>query len=171
MYADGRRPLSVCFVTEIETDLARRDFTVNAIAYDPIDDRLVDPYGGCEDLKAKIIRTVGDPDKRFAEDRLRMLRAIRLGCALGFEIDDKTLEAIVRNSPLIASISAERIRDELIKLMSCEKPSRGVELLRTCGLLKHIVPELLEGYGVHQNRHHAYTVRAQPENGGRPSWQ
>lgn len=158
VYADGRRPLSVCFVTEIETDLARRDFTVNAIAYDPIDDRLVDPYGGCQDLKAKIIRTVGDPDKRFAEDRLRMLRAIRLGCALGFEIDDKTLEAIVRNSPLIASISAERIRDELIKLMSCEKPSRGVELLRTCGLLKHIVPELLEGYGVHQNRHHAYTV-------------
>lgn len=158
MYADGRHPLSVCFVEDIETDLARRDFTVNAIAYDPIDDRLVDPFGGREDLTERIIRTVGDPDRRFAEDRLRMLRAIRIGCMLGFTIERNTLQAITRNSSSIVSISAERIRDEFVKLMSCDRPSAGIELLRTTGLLEHIIPELLEGYGMQQNRYHAYTV-------------
>lgn len=158
VYADGRRPSSVCFVDDIETDLARRDFTINAIAYDPIDDRLVDPFGGCKDLRAQVIRAVGDPDRRFAEDRLRMLRAVRIACALEFTIEKNTLEGIVRNSASIASISAERIRDEFLKIMGCEKPSRGIELMRTTGLLVHIIPELLEGYGVNQNRYHAYTV-------------
>jgi tRNA nucleotidyltransferase (CCA-adding enzyme) len=158
IYVDGRRPSSVCFVSEIEVDLARRDFTVNAIAYDPIDDRLFDPYGGCEDLVNRVIRAVGNPGDRFAEDRLRMLRAVRIATALGFTIEPATLDAISRMSSLITTISAERIRDELLKLMSCDKPSKGIELMRVTGLLVGIIPELLDGYGVVQNRYHAYTV-------------
>lgn len=158
VYVDGRRPSSVCFIHDIEVDLARRDFTVNAIAYDPIDDRLVDPYGGCNDLVGQMIRAVGSPGDRFTEDRLRMLRAIRIGTALGFTIESATLDAISRMSSLITTISAEKIRDELLKLMSCDEPSNGIELMRVTGLLLGIIPELLDGYGVVQNRHHAYTV-------------
>lgn len=157
-YVDGRHPYSVCFIHDIEADLARRDFTINAIAYDPIDDRLVDPFGGSADLQSQVVRAVGTPEDRFREDHLRILRAIRIASVLRFQIESATLCAIARCSSMIAKVSAERIRDELDKLMESEKPSAGIELMRTTGLLGHIIPELLEGYGVEQNRYHAYTV-------------
>jgi len=157
-YVDGRRPYSVCFIRDIEADLARRDFTINAMAYDPIDDRLVDPFGGSADLQSRIVRAVGNPEDRFREDHLRMLRAVRFASVLGFQVDPATLDAITRCSTLIKRVSAERIRDELDKLMESTKPSVGIELMRITGLLEHILPELLEGYGVEQNRYHEYTI-------------
>jgi putative nucleotidyltransferase with HDIG domain len=157
-YVDGRHPYSVCFIRDIEADLARRDFTINAMAYDPIDERLVDPFGGYADLQFQIVRAVGNPEDRFREDHLRMLRAVRIASVLGFQIDPETLSAITRCSSMMKKVSAERIRDELDKLLGGAKPSVGIELMRTTGLLEHILPELLEGYGVEQNRYHEYTI-------------
>lgn len=157
-YVDGRRPYSVCFIRDTEADLARRDFTINAMAYDPIDDRLVDLFGGSADLQSQVVRAVGNPEDRFREDHLRMLRAIRFASVLGFQIEPATLAAITRCASMIKRVSAERIRDELDKLMESAEPSVGIELMRITGLLQHILPELLEGYGVEQNRYHEYTI-------------
>ena len=157
-YVDGRRPYSVCFIRDTEADLARRDFTINAMAYDPIDDRLVDPFGGSADLQSQVVRAVGNPEDRFREDHLRMLRAIRFASVLGFQVEPATLAAITRCASMIKRVSAERIRDELNKLMESDMPSVGIELMRMTGLLQHILPELLEGYGVEQNRYHEYTI-------------
>ena len=115
-------------------------------------------FSGQEDLKNKIIRAVGDPNKRFNEDALRMLRAVRFSSELDFEIEKNTFKAIKKNSELLKLISQERIRDELKKIILSDKPSEGIELLRKSGLLKYIIPELELGVGVSQNRHHIYTI-------------
>ena len=164
-YTDKRHPDEIKFAKTIEEDLARRDFTVNAIAL-KIRDRggtgegqsLVDPFGGQEDLKNKIIRAVGNPEERFNEDALRMMRAVRFAVTLGedWKIEEKTAEAIRKNSPWLQAISLERIRDEFLKIIMTERAADGIELLRGLGLLKYILPELEEGYKVTQNKHHIY---------------
>lgn len=155
-YTDKRHPDEVKFTKKLEDDLARRDFTINAIAYDG--KKFIDPFGGQKDIKNKIIRAVGEPDKRFNEDALRLMRAARFAVQLNFDVEKKTAEAIKDNSDDIVAISKERIRDELIKMMMTENAKLGIEMLREFGLLKHILPEIEEGWGVGQNKHHIYTV-------------
>jgi poly(A) polymerase len=140
-YKDGRRPTKVIF-SSAEADAHRRDFTVNGLFYDPVAEKLHDWVGGEKDLRAKIIRTIGSPDERFTEDHLRLLRAVRFAAQLDFEIEPQTFEALKANAPKIRSISAERIRDELIKLFSPPHAARGLVLLRDSGLLEPILPEL-----------------------------
>src|SRR5438876_3475431 len=131
-YQDGRRPNQVNF-GDARADALRRDFTVNGLFYDPVQKQLQDWVGGEADLRAKIIRTIGSPAERFAEDHLRMLRAVRLSAQLGFEIEAETFAALVAYAPKIKSISAERIREELVKLFSPPHASRGLDLLRQSG--------------------------------------
>jgi len=154
-YSDKRHPDEVKYAKKLEDDLARRDFTVNAMAMDE-KKKLVDLFGGQKDLDKKIIRTVGNAEERFNEDALRMLRAVRFATTLGFTIEDKTAEAIKKNSIWLEAISKERIRDEFVKIIMADNAADGIELLRELGLLKYIVPELLENYGVGQNKHHIY---------------
>ena len=156
-YSDKRRPDEVKFVDTLEEDLKRRDFTINALAMDH-EARIIDHFGGQEDIKNKIIRTVGDPEERFGEDALRMLRAVRFASTLGFTIEEQTLEEIKAHVHHLKHISAERIRDEFLKLIMGDGAAQAMELLRETELLEYIVPELLEGYGVGQNLHHIYTV-------------
>lgn len=157
-YTDKRHPDEVKFAKTIEEDLARRDFTVNAIALAPKTRgyEIIDPFDGQKDLKAKILKAVGNPDDRFGEDALRMMRALRFASTLGFKIDKKTADAVKKNGSLLEAISKERIRDELLKIVMSERAAEGIELLRETGLLKYIVPELEEGWGVAQNKHHIY---------------
>jgi poly(A) polymerase len=140
-YEDGRRPTKVVF-SSAEADAQRLDFTVNGLFYDPVAEKLHDWVGGEKDLRAKIIRTIGSPDERFAEDHLRLLRAVRFAVQLDFKIEPQTFAALKANAPKIRSISAERIRDELIKLFSPPHAARGLVLLRDSGLLEPILPEL-----------------------------
>ena len=140
-YLDNRRPSSVDFVTDIKEDLSRRDFTINALAYNE-NTGLIDYFNGVNDIKNKIIRCVGDADKRFKEDALRMLRAIRFSCQLTFDIEENTLKAIKDNYKLIENISFERIRDEICKILISPNPSRGLELLKDTNLLELILPEI-----------------------------
>ncbi|MEK7479302.1 MAG: HD domain-containing protein, partial [Patescibacteria group bacterium] len=155
-YTDKRHPDEVKFAKTIEEDLARRDFTINAIAAQfPI---LTDPYGGREDLKKKVIRAVGKPEERFEEDALRLMRAVRLAAELGFEIEEKTAAAIVKFADGLKDIAAERVRDEFVKIVMCDDSMRGVQTLEDLGLLKHVIPELREGIGCGQNLHHIYSV-------------
>lgn len=139
---DGRRPDSVDFSDSIEVDLARRDFTINAIAFNGAS--FIDPYGGMRDLEARLIRTVGSPDHRFREDGLRMMRAIRFSVQLQFDIEATTKRAIINNAHLISRISNERIRDELDKILVSDQPSRGIQLLKELQLLDYLIPEILE---------------------------
>ena len=157
-YSDGRRPDQVVFVRTLDEDLKRRDFTMNAIAYDAIDDQLRDPYGGQRDLGARCIRAVGEPLERFREDGLRAMRAVRFAAQLEFAIDPPTEAAIARALDVFAKVSAERVRDELVKILAARRPSVGLELMRTTGLLGATIPELLEGVGLHQNRFHKHDV-------------
>jgi len=165
-YTDKRHPDSVKFTSKLEDDLARRDFTINAMALKigtsdvrrTSDVQIIDPFNGQIDLKNKLIRTVGDPDKRFNEDALRLMRAVRFSAQLNFSIEPKTAEAIKENSGDLVVISKERIRDEFIKTIMAENAKAGIEMLHEYGLLKHIMPELEEGIGVGQNKHHIYTV-------------
>jgi len=192
-YSDKRHPDSVKFTANLKEDLARRDFTINAMALDIFshpeqisarhpeqvsvchpersegsrdssliaqNDRykIIDPFGGQDDLKNKIIRAVGDPKKRFSEDALRLLRAVRFATQLNFLINKETLEAIKEMNKEISFISGERIRDEFIKIIMSDRTAEGVELLRETGILSIILPEVMEGYGVGQNKHHIYTV-------------
>ncbi len=156
-YTDKRHPDSVKFADKLEDDLSRRDFTVNAMAMD-INGKIIDLFNGQKDLKSKAIRTVGEPEIRFEEDALRLLRAVRFATILGFKIEKKTLETVHKNSDWLIAISKERIRDEFIKIINSDNAYGGILLLHETGLLKHIVPELLEGIGVGQNLHHIYTV-------------
>ena len=158
IYLDGRRPSSVEFGKTLVDDLSRRDFTMNAIAYDPLAERLTDPFGGQRDLAAKLVRAVGDPMVRFSEDGLRPMRAVRQATQLGFTIDPPTMHAIADTLGSFRKVSAERIRDELIKLLASDAPARGIELLRASSLLAEIMPELLEGVGCTQNRFHKFDV-------------
>lgn len=155
-YTDKRHPDIVKFTTKIDDDLSRRDFTINAIAYDG--KKFVDPYGGEKDIKNKIVRTVGDPNKRFNEDALRLMRAVRFAAQLNFVIEEETAKATKENSNDIVAISKERIRDEFVKTIMTENAKTGIEMLQSFGLLKHIMPELEKGIGVGQNKHHIYTV-------------
>ncbi len=157
-YSDGRRPDAVHFVDEITADLARRDFTVNAIAIDPSDGKVIDPFEGRRDLAAKIIRAVGDPRERFAEDGLRVLRAARFVATLELEIDPETKRAIEPTLDTYRKVSAERVRDEWMKTMKARRPSRAFDVMRETGILGVTCPELLEGVGMEQNRYHAYDV-------------
>ncbi|MCR4424794.1 MAG: [cytidine(C)-cytidine(C)-adenosine (A)]-adding enzyme [Firmicutes bacterium] len=143
-YRDGRHPESVEFVNDIRGDLSRRDFTVNAMAYDPSTGELVDPYGGMNDLEARIIRTVGRPHSRFSEDHLRLLRAVRFAAQLGFSVDASTMAAIREHACDIADVSAERITGEFLKLLTAPAPSRGLRLLVESGLVRYVLPELVE---------------------------
>jgi poly(A) polymerase len=141
LYIDGRRPVEVHF-SSAEEDARRRDFTINGMFYDPIAENVIDFVEGRKDLEAKLIRAIGEPEKRFAEDRLRMLRAIRFATVLGFEIDPATWRALVDQADSIKEISAERIRDELIKIFLSPNRSRGFDLLDRSGLLRAILPEM-----------------------------
>ncbi|MCK4800004.1 hypothetical protein KAS31_03420, partial [Candidatus Parcubacteria bacterium] len=157
-YSDNRHPDTVKFTPSLKEDLARRDFTVNAMALKVESHNVIDLFKGQDDLGNKIIRAVGDPNKRFNEDALRMLRAVRFSARLDFEIEKSTFEAIQKNSGLLKFVSQERIRDEFEKIILSDRAYEGVELLRISGLLSFVVPELESGIGVSQNRHHIYTI-------------
>jgi len=152
-YSDSRHPDEVKWGKTLDEDLQRRDFTINAMAMDA-DKKIIDLYGGKNDLESKIIKTVGDPDERFGEDALRMMRAIRIASQIGFLIEEKTFESIQKNAGSIQKIAGERIRDELFKILLSPVPSDGITLLKNSGLLKEIIPELLDGYGMKQKGHH-----------------
>lgn len=159
-YSDSRHPDKVTWSKTIDEDLKRRDFTINAIAISPKngDFNIIDLFNGQEDLKKKIIRTVNEPNDRFSEDALRMMRAIRLEAVLGSDwtIEEKTLNAIKNNAKLLKKVSPERVRDELIKIIMSENAVKGIESLRNSALLTYIIPELEEGCSVAQNKHHIY---------------
>ena len=173
-YSDLRHPDKITWGKTLEEDLARRDFTINAMAlrFTQSSPRglaprgkpsfeLIDLYGGQEDLKNKIIRAVRNPDERFSEDALRMMRAIRIAAELGFTIEAKTLETIKKNSTLINRIAKERVKDELFKLIASPYPYEGILLLKNSGLMQEILPELEKCFGVEQKspgRHHLYDV-------------
>lgn len=157
-YSDRRRPDKVEFSDSLEDDLKRRDFTVNAIAFDDQNERLVDPYNGMVDLEKGILKTVGEPDERFNEDALRLLRAVRIAAEHELEIEETTLKSIARNASLLEHIAKERIRDEVIRIISSPAPKRALELCRQLGLIPHIIPELEELYGVEQEGVHKYDV-------------
>ena len=155
-YTDKRHPDVVKFSGRVEDDLARRDFTINAIAWDG--EKFIDPFDGQKDIKGKLIRAVGDPRKRFDEDSLRLMRVVRIGTQLGFAIEENTVSALKENARDIAVVSHERIRDELVKIIASRNAKKGIEALSELGLLRHIMPELEEGIDVGQNKHHIYTV-------------
>ena len=152
-YSDGRHPDSVNYAATIEEDLARRDFTINAIAADLKNGKIVDPFAGRRDIKKKIIRTVGKAHERFMEDGLRPVRCIRFACKLGFSIEKCTFSELSEQNvqKKISSISIERFRDEFEKILTCEKPSIGLKLLEKTGIMKMFIPELLQGRGCVQS--------------------
>ncbi len=150
-YLDGRRPTGVKF-TDAREDAVRRDFTVNGLFYDPFGKKVLDWVGGQKDLKKKVIRAIGDPKKRFTEDKLRMLRAVRFASVLGFKIESKTFAAVKKLSPQIKVVSQERVRDELVKMFTGPQPALALELLDKAGLLKHVLPEIERMKGVQQPR-------------------
>ncbi len=174
-YSDKRHPDEIKYAKTLEEDLSRRDFTINAMALrlgsgPSAKKEVVDLFEGQKDLKNKIIKTVGNPEERFSEDALRMLRAVRFAATLedGFprqeagprqrrwKIEENTAEAIKKNSIWLEAISQERIKDEFLKIIMSDKAEEGIELLRELSLLKYIIPELLDNYGVSQSKHHIY---------------
>ncbi len=157
-YGDGRRPDAVTFSPSITDDLARRDFTINAIAYDLLSDKVADPHEGRRDLRSRIIRAIGDPAERFREDGLRPLRACRFAAQLGFTVDEATRNAIPASLDVLAKVSAERVRDEILKVLETPVPSVGFSLMRETGILRVVLPELLEGEGVVQGNFHCHDV-------------
>lgn len=157
-YGDGRRPDSVHFLDDIVEDLRRRDFTINAIALDPASAALRDPFGGQADLEAEVLRAVGDAAERFAEDGLRVMRAVRFAAQLGFRVEPATLAAIPGALDTFRRVSMERVRDELLKLLGSPRPSVGLRLMQETGMLAVVLPELCEGAGHPQNRFHRYDV-------------
>jgi len=156
-YAGGQ-PREVESVGTIEEDLVHRDLTINALAWDPLGGRFLDPTGGVEDLRCKRVRAAGDPTARFDEDPLRTLRAVRFASVLGFRLERSTRRAIPPFLPRFAAVAVERVRNELEKMLVGPHPRYGIELMRRTGLLAHVVPELLEGFGMRQNRWHRYDV-------------
>lgn len=159
-YADARHPDAVQFVRSIDEDLARRDLTINAMAWSLREDRFRDPWNGLKDLEDALVRAVGDPVRRFTEDGLRPLRAIRLAVQLGFDLEEATARAIPLALPSVRKVSMERVRDEFSKMLLADAPSRAIEMMRRAELLGLVVPELLEGVNCHQNRWHAFDVYA-----------
>jgi len=163
-YSDGRHPDEIAWGKTLEEDLMRRDFTINAMALKQLKInhyQLIDLYQGMEDIKAGLIRCVGDPNERFSEDALRMMRAIRIATQLKFAIEDETFSAIQNNGEKLKQISAERIRDELLKIMASDYPADGYLLLRNTGLTAVILPEMEGSFDIQQKspgRHHIYDV-------------
>ncbi len=153
-YADGRRPESVTFTTSVEADVERRDFTINGLLYDPVADEVIDHVGGRDDIEQKLVRAIGSPRKRFKEDHLRMLRAVRFAARLGFEIEAETMAAIQRSATNINRIAKERIRGELTRILTEGGARRGMELLDETGLLPVILPEVAHLKGVEQSPEH-----------------
>ena len=163
-YSDSRRPDKIKWGETLDEDLQRRDFTVNAMALKRIKDdewKLIDPFNGQEDIKTKRIRAVGDANERFSEDALRLMRAVRIATELGFEIEEDTLNAIKMHAVKLNKISKERVRDELLKILSSKFPYEGIVLLKDTGLMQEILPEIEKTFGVEQKspeRHHIYDV-------------
>lgn len=166
-YSDNRRPDSVTFSDKLEDDLKRRDFTINAIALNVSEEgskenyykgQIVDLYKGQEDLKNKILRTVGDAHARFQEDGLRILRAVRIGNYVGFHIDSKTEKALLEEGYLLSKIAKERIRDEFVKIIMSEQPMKGIQACQKFGILKYIIPELETCISIEQGGSHIYDV-------------
>lgn len=157
-YSNKRHPDKVEFGDSLEEDLARRDFTINAIAYDESKGQVIDPYKGQEDIKAKVLRTVRDPEERFEEDGLRLMRAVRLVAELNFALDSDTASAIQKKASNLAHISRERIRDEFTRILESDQPMMALVLAQQLGLLDFIAPELVRGIGIEQNQAHSYTV-------------
>ena len=158
-YSDNRRPDTVAWGKSLEEDLARRDFTVNAIAYDG--KTFIDPFGGRSDIEKRTLRAVGNPDERFKEDALRLMRAVRFAAQLAFIIEEKTFQSMVNDAPRIQAISKERVHDEIVKIMASNYPADGVMLLKNSGLLKEILPEVDVCFDTPQEspkRHHKYDV-------------
>jgi tRNA nucleotidyltransferase (CCA-adding enzyme) len=173
-YSDFRHPDAVEFGDSIEDDLARRDFTVNSMAWGAspgAEAAYVDPYGGATDLARRVLRAVGDPDERFREDALRMVRAVRLAATLEFEVEAETLAAIGRGAELVGHVSGERLLTELLKLLGAREPSVGLRLMASSGLLAVVAPELARQRGLDQNKiagedlwdHTLRTVDAAPD--------
>jgi len=146
------------FGSSIEEDLAHRDLTFNAMAYDITSKRIIDPFGGKGDIVKKVVRAVLNPTERYNEDPLRMMRAIRFSSELGYSIEPETLMAMNPMAQALGMVAKERIRNELLRILVVNKPSVGLNLMRKTGLLKRIVPELLEGYRRRQNNYHKYTI-------------
>lgn len=159
-YSDGRHPDSVEYLDSITEDLARRDFTMNAVAYDPLRDVFCDPFHGYKDIGDGLIRAVGVPRERFQEDGLRVMRAVRFMSTLGFSIEYETLDGIMHSHSLasLAKVSAERVHDELFKIMGSPCPSRAMDAMGDTGVLGVILPEMLPMIGCSQNRYHSYDV-------------
>jgi putative nucleotidyltransferase with HDIG domain len=157
-YSDARRPDQVWFTGDILEDLARRDLTVNAMAFSLAEGRLLDPHGGARDILKRTLRAVGVPLERFREDALRPLRVARLAAVLEMEPDPETRAALAGVNDRVGVLAIERVRSELERLMGAARPSRGIEILREAGLLERWLPELAAGRGVPQNRFHAYDV-------------
>lgn len=157
-YSDKRHPDSVNFGNSLEEDLKRRDFTINALALDYEEGKLVDLYEGQNDLKKGIIRTVDDPDQRFSEDSLRMIRALRFSAELDFQIEENTAISLIKNRELLKYVSQERIRDEFVKIILSKNPKKGLELAKEARMMSFIVPELEETYSIGQNKAHKYDV-------------
>jgi putative nucleotidyltransferase with HDIG domain len=155
-YSDGRHPDEIKWGKTLTEDLERRDFTINALAIDYKNGQfeIIDMFEGQKDLENKLVRTVGNPNERFGEDALRLIRAVRIAGQIGFKIEEKTLESIKKNAGLIKNIAGERIRDELFKILLSPTPSEGIELLRESGLMAEIMPELVNGVGMAQKGHH-----------------
>jgi len=157
-YSDNRRPDEVVFGVSLEEDLKRRDFTVNAIAFRPATEETVDLFDGAGDITKKRLKTVGNPDERFGEDALRMMRAIRLAAELNFAIESDTMAAISRNANILSRISAERIRDEFLRIINSPVPMQGIVLLERLSLIEYILPEIKDSIGCEQGGIHAYDV-------------
>ncbi|MFA7301231.1 MAG: HD domain-containing protein [Candidatus Shapirobacteria bacterium] len=156
-YADNRHPDKVIWGETLEEDVKRRDFTINALAMD-VTGKIYDFWDGENDLKNGLIRTVGNPDERFGEDALRMMRAVRISAQLKFQIEEKTFESIVKNAKLINNIAYERIAKELFLILQCAHPGDGMIVLKNSGILAEIMPEMLAGVGMVQRGHHIYDV-------------
>ena len=148
-YVDGRHPTQVSF-TDAQHDVERRDFTVNALFLNPFTEEVIDYVKGREDLERKLIRTVGPPQSRFQEDKLRLLRALRLACQLGFEIEQESYQQVKEHASQLTQVSWERIRDEVLKILTGPDPSRGLKLLFDSGILEVILPEIAAMHGVQQ---------------------
>ncbi|PLX28042.1 hypothetical protein C0583_02315 [Candidatus Parcubacteria bacterium] len=157
-YSDSRHPDEVKFEKELDKDLERRDFTVNAMAMNINNQNIVDLFGGQKDIEKEIIRAVGEPENRFKEDALRLMRAVRFHAELGYTIEEKTERATKKLAGSIKFVAKERIKDELVRILKSDKPYEGFLKLYRLNLLNYIIPELLEGDGVKQNHHHIYAV-------------
>ena len=157
-YSDKRRPDVVVFGDSLEEDLARRDFTVNAIAYDESKGQIIDPYQGQKDIELKVLRTVGVAANRFEEDALRLMRAVRLVAELEFALDADTAAAILEKGPNLKHVSRERIRDEFVRILESKQPMQALVLAQQLGILEYIAPDLTRGIGIEQNQAHSYDV-------------